>query len=183
MNPRDRPAQRGPPALVGGEGDGLFIVGDEMRAEDGAHAGGLAGALELDGAVDAVGVGAGQRAEPPLCRRLRERLRARGADPEGEVGVDVEMGEHGGKGKGNGEEDFPFTLSPVPLRNCSRIRLTSAGWSSWIQWPVPSTTLCGGPPLSRWMLKGKSFDGVTTASAGPRKPARAGFGIEPQSSP
>ncbi len=94
VNPRDRSAQRCPPALVRGEGDGFLIVGDEMRAEDGANTGCLAGALELDGAVDAVRVGAGERAELSLGRRLRERLRARGADPEGEVRVDVEMGEH-----------------------------------------------------------------------------------------
>ena len=119
MNPRYRPAERGPPTRVEGEGDGLFVIGDQMRAEDRAHAGCLAGALELDGAVDAVGVGAGQPEESPLGRRLRERLGARGTDPEGEVGVNVEMGGY----------RLPFSVS----RNCPRIRLNSAGWSSWIQ--------------------------------------------------
>ncbi len=65
-----------------------------MCAKDGTNTRCLAGALKLDGAVDAVRVGAGERAEPSLGRRLRERLGARGADPEGEVRVDVEMSEH-----------------------------------------------------------------------------------------
>ena len=85
-----------------------------MRAEDGANTGCLAGALELDGAVDAVRVGAGERAELSLGRRLRERLRARGADPEGEVRVDVEVSEHRRKGKGERRKGkrrnyFPFS--------------------------------------------------------------------------
>ena len=96
MDLRYRPTQRGPPTLVESEGDGLLVVGDQVRAEDGTHAGGFTGALKLDGAVDTVRVGAGEGAESALCGGLRERLRARGADPEGEVGVDVEMGEHAG---------------------------------------------------------------------------------------
>ena len=66
MNRRDRPAERRPPPFVCRQRDGLFVIGDQMRAEDRAHAGGVAGALELDRAVDAVGVGAGERPVPPL---------------------------------------------------------------------------------------------------------------------
>ena len=66
MNRRDRPAQRCPPALVRRQRDGLLLVGDQVRAEDRAHAGGIAGALELDRPVDAVGVGAGECPVAPL---------------------------------------------------------------------------------------------------------------------
>ena len=76
------------------ERDGLLVVGDEMSAEDGADAGGVAGALELDGAVDAVGIGAGERPVAPLRGRGREHLGARDADPEGEVSVEMEV-DHG----------------------------------------------------------------------------------------
>ena len=93
MHPRDRPAQRRPPPLVRRERDRLLFAVDQVRAEDRAHAGGLAGALEFYGAVDTVGVGAGERRQAPLGRGGREPLGARDADPEGEVGVKVEVGE------------------------------------------------------------------------------------------
>ncbi len=53
-----------------------------MSAEDGADAGGVAGALKLDDAVDAVGIGARERAVATLGGRGREHLGARDADPE-----------------------------------------------------------------------------------------------------
>jgi hypothetical protein len=65
-----------------------------MSAQDGAHAQGVTGVLELDYSVDPVGVGAGKRCEPTLGGRLGEYLWARGAEAEGEVGVGVEVGEH-----------------------------------------------------------------------------------------
>jgi hypothetical protein len=65
-----------------------------MGAEYGAHAHRFAGALELDRSVDPIGVGAGERAEPALGRGLGEDLWARDAEAEGEMGVDVEVGEH-----------------------------------------------------------------------------------------
>ncbi len=96
MNPRNRPAERRPPALIDGERDGLLILGDQVRAEDGPHPRRLAGPLELDRPVDPVGVGARQRREPPLGGGGGEHVGARDADAEGEVGVDVEVG-HGAR--------------------------------------------------------------------------------------
>ena len=84
VNPRDRPAERRPSPLVRRQRDGLLLIGDQVRAEDRAHAGGVAGALELDRAIDAVGVGAGERPVPPLgggggesSRGWRRRCRRR----------------------------------------------------------------------------------------------------------
>ena len=62
-----------------------------MRAEDRAQAGGVAGALEFDRAIDAVGVGAGERPVPPLGGGGGHRLGTGDADAEGEVGVDVQV--------------------------------------------------------------------------------------------
>ena len=65
-----------------------------MGAEDGPHAHGCAGTLELDGAVNSIRVGAGQRSElPPGCC-LSECFGTGDADAEGEVRVDVEVGKH-----------------------------------------------------------------------------------------
>jgi hypothetical protein len=91
---RYRPAQRSPTLLAYSERHCLLIIGHEVSAEDGAHARGGAGALELDHAIDAVGVGAGQRPEAPLRRRLRKRFRTGDTESEGEVGVDVEVSKH-----------------------------------------------------------------------------------------
>jgi hypothetical protein len=65
-----------------------------MGTEYGAHAHRITGALELDRSVDSVRVGTGERAESTLGGRLGEYLWARDAEAEGEVGVDVEVGEH-----------------------------------------------------------------------------------------
>jgi hypothetical protein len=65
-----------------------------MGAEYGAHAHGVAGALELNRSIDPICVGAGERAEPTLGGRLGEYLWAGDAEAEGEVGVEVEVGEH-----------------------------------------------------------------------------------------
>jgi hypothetical protein len=112
MHVRDRPAQRRPAAFVDGQGDRFFIVGDEVRAQDGSYARGFGGALELDRAVDAVGVGAGQCREPPLGGRAGERLGTRDPDAEGEMGVEVEV-DHGGTGSGFGIcSVFPIRMYP-----------------------------------------------------------------------
>jgi hypothetical protein len=87
-------AQRAPTLLVYGERNRLLTIGHEVGAEDGAHARGGTGTLELDHAIDAVGVSASQRPEAPLRRRLRERFRTGDAQSEGEVGMNVEMSEH-----------------------------------------------------------------------------------------
>ena len=88
------PTERSPPAFVHRERHDLLAIRHQMGAEDGAHAHGIAGALELDRSVDPVRVGAGERAEAPLGGRPGEYLRAGDAEAEGEVGVDVEMSEH-----------------------------------------------------------------------------------------
>jgi hypothetical protein len=91
MNPRNRAAERRPPAFIGRERDRLLVVRHQVRAEDGPHPRRLARPLELDRPVDPVGVGARQRREPPLGGRGGEHVGARDADAEGEVGVDVEV--------------------------------------------------------------------------------------------
>jgi hypothetical protein len=60
-----------------------------MGTEDGAHAHGIAGTLELDRTIDTIGVGAHQRAESPTGCRLSQHLGAGDAESEGEVGVAV----------------------------------------------------------------------------------------------
>ena len=96
MNPRNRPAERRPPALIAGERDGLLVVRHQMRAEKGPHPRRLTCQLKLDRPVDPVGVGAGQRREPPLGSSGGEHVWAGDTDAEGEVGVDVEVG-HGAR--------------------------------------------------------------------------------------
>jgi hypothetical protein len=83
--------QRSPPPFIHRQRDNFLPLRNEMSAEYGTHAHGVTGALELDYSVDPVGVGAGKRSEPTLGRRLGEDLRARGAEAEGEVGVNVEV--------------------------------------------------------------------------------------------
>jgi hypothetical protein len=87
-------AQRCPPALVDGQHHDLLTFCHEMGAEDGPHSSGLTGALKLHCPVDAVCVGAGQRTEPPPGCCLSECFGTGDADAEGEVRVDVEVGEH-----------------------------------------------------------------------------------------
>jgi hypothetical protein len=91
---RDYTAECGPTPLIHGKGNYLFAVSDKMGPQDGAHACGGTGALELDCAVDSVGIGAGQRSETALGRRLGEHLGTGDAEAEGEVGVNVEVGKH-----------------------------------------------------------------------------------------
>jgi hypothetical protein len=72
----------------------LLSVGNKMGAEYGTHAHGVAGALELDRSVYSIGIGTGERAKSPLSGCLSEYFWARDAEAEGEVGVEVEVGEH-----------------------------------------------------------------------------------------
>ena len=90
----DCPTQSGPPPLVHRQRDSLFLIGDQMRAEDRAHTGGIAGALELDRPVDAVGVGAGECPVVPLRGGGRQHLGAGDADAEGKVGMGMQVGHH-----------------------------------------------------------------------------------------
>jgi hypothetical protein len=83
-----------PTLLIHGERHYLLIIRHQVGAEYWTHAFGITGALELDRTIHAVGVGAGEGAEPALRRCLSQQLRTRCAETEGEVGVAVEMGEH-----------------------------------------------------------------------------------------
>ena len=67
-------AERGPAASIFGEHHRVVIAGDKMTAEDGADACGITGALEFDGAVDAVGVGEREGAIAAPCGGLRQHL-------------------------------------------------------------------------------------------------------------
>ena len=79
------------PALVHRERHRLLVVGGEVDTQDRTHPGRLRRALELDRTVHAVGIGAGQRAEPALGRGGGESLGARDAEAEGEVGMEMKM--------------------------------------------------------------------------------------------
>jgi hypothetical protein len=65
-----------------------------MSTENGAYACRGAGTLKLDCAVNSIGIGAGQRTEAPLSRRLGEYLGTGDPDTKGEVGVNVEVSKH-----------------------------------------------------------------------------------------
>jgi hypothetical protein len=91
---RDDAAERSPTLLIESECHRLLPISDEMGAQDGPHPGGLTGVLKLHGSVHSIGVGAGQRTEPPLGCCLSECLGTGDADAEGEVGVDVEVSKH-----------------------------------------------------------------------------------------
>jgi hypothetical protein len=72
----------------------LLSTSSEMGAEYGTHVHGITGALELDRSVYSIGIGTGKRAKSPLSGCLSEYLRARDAEAEGEVGVEVKMSKH-----------------------------------------------------------------------------------------
>ena len=94
MDCSNSPTECPPSTLVHRERHHLLTIRHQMGAEYGPHARRITGALELDRAVDPIGVGAGEGAEAPLGRRLGEYLGAGDAEAEGEVGVGVEVGEH-----------------------------------------------------------------------------------------
>ncbi len=68
----------------------------DRGAVDGAEAGLAAGVAVLDGAVEALVVGDGQGVHAQLGGAGGEGLGGGGAVEEGEVGVGVELGVHGG---------------------------------------------------------------------------------------
>src|SRR4051794_40037538 len=72
MNRCDCPTKRSPSSLIGGERYDLLTVGNEMRPEYRTHSCGIAGALEVDCSIHSIGIGAGEREEPSLCRGLGE---------------------------------------------------------------------------------------------------------------
>ncbi len=93
---RGSAAERAPAVIVLGQHHRFVPAGHEVTAENRAHACCITGALELDRAVDAVGVGHGDGRNAAPCRGLRQRLGRGGAAAEGEPGVDVQMREHDG---------------------------------------------------------------------------------------
>ena len=89
-----RPAQRRPTSLIYREGNGLFTAPLQERSQDRAHACRLGGVLELHCSVDPIGVGAGEGIEAALDGGLDQRFGAGGAEPEREVGMEMEVSEH-----------------------------------------------------------------------------------------
>jgi hypothetical protein len=65
-----------------------------VRSEDGQYARFLTSPLKRDRAVNAIGVGACQRAKASGSRRLGQHVRAGDAESKGEVRVNVKVGEH-----------------------------------------------------------------------------------------
>jgi hypothetical protein len=90
----DCTTERGPTSLIDGECHYLLSICDEMSPENGPNSRRGAGALELHGAVDSVGIGTSHRSEAPRSRSLGEHLGTGDPDTKGEVGVDVEVSEH-----------------------------------------------------------------------------------------
>src|SRR4051812_45013839 len=95
MNRRYRPTKRSPSSLIGRERYDFLTIGNQMRAKYWTHPGSIAGTLEVDCSIHSIGIGAGERSEPLLCRCLGESLGTRGAESKGKVGMGVEVGEHG----------------------------------------------------------------------------------------
>jgi hypothetical protein len=91
---RDYTAKCCPTMLIQRKRHHLLTIRNQMGAEYGAHAHGITGALELDRSIDPIRVGAGERGEPPLGRRMGEYLWTRNAEAEGVVGVGVEVSKH-----------------------------------------------------------------------------------------
>ena len=92
--PLRRAAECAPPPFIRRKRHRLLAICDEMGAQDGPHTGGLSGALKFHCAIHSIGVGAGQGTETALRRGLGQRLRAGDAESEGEVGVEMEVGDH-----------------------------------------------------------------------------------------
>jgi hypothetical protein len=87
----NRSTQRPPSALIGRECYNLLTLRNQMGTQYWAHARRVAGALELDRSVDPIGVGAGERANPPLGGDTGEYFGAGDAEAEGKVAVGVEV--------------------------------------------------------------------------------------------
>ena len=104
MNRRNDATQRRPPRRIRREHHRFLSPRHQVGAEDRLDPPRLRGLLELHRAIDAVGIGAGETGEPARRRRREQHLGTRDSLAEGEVGVDVEVGKHCGKGKGNGEQ-------------------------------------------------------------------------------
>jgi hypothetical protein len=58
--------QRSPSTLIHRKRHGLLAISNQVGAENGTHAHRLTGSLELDRAIDSVGVGAGEGAKASL---------------------------------------------------------------------------------------------------------------------
>jgi hypothetical protein len=86
--------QRCPAPLIQSQGHYLLAIRSQVGTKYWTHAHGIAGTLKLDRSIDAIGIGAGECAEPALRGCLGQGLWARGPETEGEMGVGVEVGEH-----------------------------------------------------------------------------------------
>ena len=89
MDCRDGPAERSPPPLVLCQRHHLLAIRNQMRTKNRAHTRRIAGSLELDCPVHAVGVGAGECPEAILRRGLGQRFGTGCTETEGEMRVGV----------------------------------------------------------------------------------------------
>ena len=89
----DCPAERGPTTLVHCQRHRLLVAGYEMGTEERDDPPRERRLLELHGSVHAVGVGEGERPVSSRLRGIEQCARARDSLAEGEMGVDVEVGE------------------------------------------------------------------------------------------
>ena len=105
-------AQRPPPPLVLRQYHALLTSVHQVRTEDRTDPRRLGGALEFDRAIDAVGVSASEGGEATRGSGRDQFLRARGALAEGEVGVGVEVDEHGPRA-------WRDETTAEPLNNCN----------------------------------------------------------------
>ena len=85
VNPRRRPTQRPPAFLIRRQYYRFLVAEDQMGAQDGTDPACQRSLLELDCAVDAIGIGAGEGRESPLFRSIQQRLGTRDAALEGEI--------------------------------------------------------------------------------------------------
>jgi hypothetical protein len=94
MNSCDGATERSPTALIDSQCQSFVVISHQVGTQYRPHADFGTGSDELDCPIYAVSVGAGQRTESPLGGGLGQRLGTGDPNPEGEVRVNVEVGEH-----------------------------------------------------------------------------------------
>jgi hypothetical protein len=87
-------AQRSPASFTRCECHRFLTTSNQVGAEYRTDSHGCTGALEIDGSIHSVRVGARQRSKAPPGSRFGERIRAGDAESEGKMGVNVEVDVH-----------------------------------------------------------------------------------------
>jgi hypothetical protein len=94
VNAGGRSAEGRPAMLIQRQRNYIVSIGNQVSAQNRTDADSRAGPLKLNGTIDAVGVGTGEGSiSSPGCR-LGQGIGAGDPNPEGEVRVDVKVGEH-----------------------------------------------------------------------------------------